>query len=338
VRLRLRWVAAGLGLAAVALLLPAGVQCCAGNPAYLQQVIDLTAIFAIATLSMTLVSGVAGQLSLGQGGFMAIGAYGTSLLATRYGWPIGAAAAAACVLCGVVGVLVGLPALRLRGAYLVMATLAFAGITYGVVLNWTGLTGGPQGIQGIPAPAPFGEPIVTETGFYYLILVGLALAIAVVAVIRRGYRGLRMRALRNDELAAMAVGIRPAYERTVAFAVSAVLAGIAGSLLSVFVGYISPDLFTIDQSVQVLTMALFGGLTSILGAVVGAAAINALNELLRDFSEYQLIAYGIAIVLVVTVLPDGLVGGARRLGAAALARRPPARPDSPVSEATEAGP
>jgi branched-chain amino acid transport system permease protein len=302
-------------LAVAALLVPAGVECCSGNPTYLQQVIDLTAIFAIATLSLTLVSGVAGQLSLGQGAFMAVGAYATSLLAVERDWPVWAAAAAACALCAVTGVLVGLPALRLRGAYLVMATLAFAGITYGVVLNWTAFTGGPQGIQGIPAPAPFGEPVVTERGFYYLILVALAVSFGVVAIVRRSYRGLRMRALRNDELAAMAVGVRPAYERTVAFALSAVLAGGAGSLLALFIGYISPDLFTIDQSVQILTMALLGGITSLLGAIVGAAGIQLLAESLRDFSEYQLIAYGIAIVIVVTVLPDGLVGGLRRLGA-----------------------
>jgi branched-chain amino acid transport system permease protein len=314
---RAGWRIGGVvALGAVALLIPAGVECCTGNPAYLQQIVDLAAIFAIATLSLTLVSGIAGQLSLGQGAFMAVGAYGTSLLAVERDWPLWAAAIAACALCAVTGVLVGLPALRLRGAYLVMATLAFAGITYGVILNWTELTGGPQGVQGIPAPAPFGEPIVSERDFYYLILVVLAASFALVAIVRRSYRGLRMRALRNDELAAMAVGVRPAYERTVAFALSGVLAGAAGSLLALFVGYISPDLFTIDQSVQILTMGLLGGMTSLLGAVVGAAAIQALAEALRDFSEYQLIAYGVAIVIVVTVLPDGIVGGVRRLGIA----------------------
>jgi branched-chain amino acid transport system permease protein len=334
----------GVATAAVvvlALLVPAIVEMSVANPAYLQQVIDLTGIFAIATLSLTLLSGVAGQLSLGQGAFMAIGAYGTSLLSVRYGWPIGYAAIAACVLCAITGVLVGVPALRLRGAYLVMATLAFAGITYGVILNWTDFTGGPQGIQGIPAPAPFGEPIITERGFYFLILAGLAFTIAVVAVTRRGYRGLRMRALRNDELAAMAVGIRPAYERTVAFAISAVLAGLAGALLSVFVGYISPDLFTIDQSVQILTMGLLGGMTSIVGGVVGAAAIQALAESLRDFSEYQLIAYGIAIVLVVTLLPDGIVGGVRRLFVLVTGPRRrgrAAKPKSPMPETAEESP
>lgn len=317
----LRSVAIAAGVV-LALMVPFIVEATASNPAYLQQVIDLIAIFAIATLSLTLLSGVAGQLSLGQGAFMAIGAYGTSLLSVRYGWPIGLAAVAACALCAVTGVLVGVPALRLRGAYLVMATLAFAGITYGVILNWTEFTRGPQGIQGIPAPAPFGEPIVTERDFYYLILCGLAFAVVVVTITRRGYRGLRMRALRNDELAAMAVGVRPAYERTVAFAISAVLAGLAGSLLSMFIGYISPDLFTIDQSVQILTMALLGGMTSVLGGVVGAAAIQTMAEALRDFSEYQLIAYGIAIVVVVTLLPDGIVGGVRRLFARLLTRGP----------------
>jgi len=308
--------ALGAAAVAVALLVPAIVEATAANPPYLQQVIDLIAIFAIATLSLTLLSGVAGQLSLGQGAFMAIGAYGTSLLAVRYHWPLGLAALAACALCAVTGVLVGVPALRLRGAYLVMATLAFAGITYGAILNWTEFTGGPQGIQGIPAPAPFGTPLITERDFYYLILAALALALAIVTVVRRGHRGLRMRALRNDELAAMAVGVRPAYERTAAFAISAALAGLAGALLSMFVGYISPDLFTIDQSVQILTMALLGGMTSVLGAIVGAAGVQTLAELLREFSEYQLIAYGAAIMIVVILVPDGIVGGLRR----ALAR------------------
>jgi branched-chain amino acid transport system permease protein len=311
-RLAIR-LGAGVAIVAILLLLPPLVEGMASNPAYLLQVIDLTAIMAIATLSLTMVSGVAGQLSLGQGAFMAIGAYGTALLSAEHGWPLSLAGLVSCLGCGVVGVLVGVPALRLRGAYLVMATLAFAGITYGVILNWLDLTGGPQGVQGIPAPTVLGTQVTTESGYFYLILCGLAFAVAVVAIVRRSYRGLRMRALRNDELAAMAVGIRPAYERTAAFALSGVLAGLAGALLSVFVGYISPDLFTIDQSVQILTMGLLGGITSVVGAIVGAAGVQVLAEALRDFSEYQLIAYGVAIVVVVTLLPDGIVGGVNAL-------------------------
>lgn len=322
---------------AVALVLPFQVRCCTTRPAYFQQIIDIGMIWALVTVSLTLLSGVAGQISLGQGGFMAVGAYTSAILAVDHGLPFWATAIAATLLSGAIGLLVGLPALRLKGPYLVMATLAFGGIVFGVVRNWQGLTRGSQGIASIPSPAPFGTELDSEFDFYFLLLVLLALAILTVVVVARSQRGLRMKAVRDDELAAESIGIRPAVEKTAAFGVSAAIAGLAGACLSAFIGYISPDFFTVDQSILALTMSLIGGIASIPGAIVGAFGLQFLTEALRDFSEYQQIAYGLAILLVVTAIPDGVVGGLGRLVAHLRARRRPAPAEAAPSEAETTG-
>jgi branched-chain amino acid transport system permease protein len=231
------------------------------------------------------------------------------------------------LLSGVVGVVVGLPALRLQGPYLVMATLAFAGIAYGVALNWIDVTRGPQGMAGIPKPSLFGTPLTTPFQFHYVLLLALALTIALVLVVKRSQRGLRMRAIRDDPLAAEALGIRSATEKTVAFGVSAAIAGFAGALLSVFVGYISPDFFTIDQSILALTMGLIGGIASIPGALIGAFGLSLTNELLRDFAQYQLIVYGVVVIVVVLIIPGGVMGAIERLLQRRRSQRSPAADD-----------
>lgn len=310
-RVRTAGLTAAVLVAAVAL--PFQIRCCTINPSFYQQIVDLTMIWSLVTISLALLAGMAGQISIGQGGFMAVGAYTSALLTTEAGWPTWSAVFAACGASAVIGVIVGLPALRLRGPYLVMATLAFAGIVYGVALNWIPVTGGPQGLRAIPPPAPLGTPLLTEFDFYFVLLVALAICIAVVLVVGRSQRGLRMKALRDDEIAAASVGVRPAYEKTAAFGLSAAIAGLAGALLSGFIGFISPDYFSIDESILALAMALVGGIHSVLGAILGALGILVLTEVLRGFSEYQLIAYGVAILLVITLVPEGITGAAARL-------------------------
>jgi branched-chain amino acid transport system permease protein len=317
------------GLVLLLLVLPQMLQCCTVRPVYNQHVLDMAMIWAVLVLSLTLLSGTCGQISLGQGGFLAVGAYGTAVLSISAGVPVELAILLATLLSGLVGVAVGLPALRLEGPYLVMATLAFAGIAYGVALNWIDVTRGPQGIAGIPKPSFFGNEISTPFQFHYLLLGSLLLTIGVVLVVKRSQRGLRMRAIRDDQLAAEALGIRSATEKTVAFGVSAAIAGFAGSLLSVFVGYISPDFFTIDQSILALTMGLIGGIASVPGALLGAFGLSLTNELLRDFAQYQLIVYGLIVIIVVLIIPGGVMGAVERL----LQRRSSRR--SPVNDGEE---
>jgi branched-chain amino acid transport system permease protein len=286
---------------AAAIGLPFFVRDATIRPIYYQQIIDIAMIWALVTVSLTLLSGVAGQISLGQGGFMAVGAYASALLGVNEGWPFWITALIATLLAGVTGVLIGLPALRLKGPYLVMATLAFSGIVHGVVRNWQSVTRGVQGVPGVPGPELFGATFDTEFAFYFLLLGLLVVAIAIVRVLSR-----------DDELAAESVGIRPAVEKTAAFGVSAAIAGLAGACLSAFIGFISPDFFKVEQSLLALTMSLIGGIASIPGAIVGAFGLQFLTESLRDFSQYQQIAYGVAILLVVTLIPDGIVGGLGR--------------------------
>lgn len=316
--MRSLWLRPKLGIAAAAGAaaiwgLPWVVVCCTGSPAYFQQVIDLILIWSLVALSLTFLAGSAGQVSLGQGGFVAVGAYANALVTLKLGWPTWSGYLLACALASLTGVLIGLPALRLRGPYLVMATLAFAAIVHGVATNWISVTEGPSGISGIPSPEPFGKPIFTEFEFYPLLVSAVVVAMALVELLTRSQRGIRIRAVRDDELAAAAIGIRPAYEKTVSFAISAAIAGLAGALLSSFVGYISPDFFTIDQSILALTMAIMGGVFSVWGGLVGASVLLVVAEYMRGFAQYQLITYGIAIILVVTIIPTGILGGIERL-------------------------
>lgn len=278
------------------------------RPSYLFQITSLAAIFIIAALSETVIAGFGGQVSVGQGGFMALGAYTSGLLATNYHWSWWAALVAGVVLSTVVAIILGFPTLRLRGPYFVMASLAFGGIVYTVAVNWIDFTGGPSGVRSVPG-FTLGSFDLSRNipQFYFLWLVCLGV-IALVAWFRETWLGRSLLAIREDELAAGAVGINTALIKALGFAFSGALAGLAGGLLAHFIGYVSPDSFAINASLLVLTQVLIGGIDRISGAIVGTVLLLAITELLRDFSQYQLLMYGVVMLLVILFLPKGLVG------------------------------
>jgi branched-chain amino acid transport system permease protein len=237
----------------------------------------------------------AGQLSLGQGGFMAIGAYVASWLTAALGWPWPLAFAAAAAAAGSVGALVGLPALRVRGIYLVLMTMAFGEIVRVFFLNFTP-TGAAQGFRGMPFVTSL--PLVG----------GLAVAVAVLAARTAGSRmGRAFAAINRDELAAEVIGIDVVRAKLVSFTVGAVVAGLAGALWAHYVQFVEPEEFGFARSVMPFTFVVVGGIETFWGAVIGAGILTLLPEWLRFLKEWRLAFFGLAMLAVMIVRPQGLI-------------------------------
>jgi len=288
------------GLAAlIPLLFPNG---------YLLQVLTNGWIIALFAVSLTLVAGTTGILSLGHAGLMALGAYTSGLLTLRLGWPFELSFLAAGVVAAVLGTLLVSPALRLKGHYLSIATLALGEIVNQTILLAEPLTGGPLGLPGIPVPVVFGKAIATTADYYYLTLAVLAVGVSVVALVLRSYLGRTLRALREDEVAATSLGVRPGLYKAVAFAVAGGLAGWAGALSAHLYSYISHETFNVTLSILGLTMVIAGGLGNLGGAVLGAVTLSALPEILRPVAEFRPLVYGLLLLVALRWRPQGALG------------------------------
>lgn len=306
-------------------------------------------LYALAALGLNLITGYAGQLSLGQAAFYGIGAYTAALLALRAHWPAFAAIPLAVLAAACWGVALGFPTLRLRGPYLVIATLAFGEITRLTFLNWTALTGGPNGLSGIPTLFPGGLLPGDASGkalAYYAVwaLVGLIAYFNRQLIHSRSGRALL--ALREDPLAAQAVGIDVAAYRILAFTLGAALGGLAGALYVYYIGFVSPESFTIAESIYILVLVVVGGRGTIAGPIVGAVGVTYLLENLRGLAAWRLTIYGALLFACVTLAPEGLVGLYGRLtsrwyepksqrAAAAVAERAALHHSAPVSPLAE---
>ena len=268
---------------------------------YLEDVLIQLGINLILALSLYFPLS-AGQLSLGQGGFMAIGAYVASWLTAAQGWPWPVAFALAALAAGLVGALVGLPALRVRGIYLVLLTMAFGEIVRVFFLNFAP-TGAAQGFRGMPFVTSL--PLVA----------GLALVVAVLAARTAGSRmGRAFAAINRDELAAEVIGVDVVRAKLASFTVGAVVAGLAGALWAHYVQFIEPEEFGFARSVMPFTFVVVGGIETFWGAIAGAAVLTLLPEWLRFLKEWRLALYGLAMLAVMIVRPQGLIDH-RLLGA-----------------------
>ncbi len=275
---------------------------------YQVQVAGLVAIYALLALGLTLLAGTAGQVSLGQAGFFAIGAYASALLTTDRGWNFWPAFAVAGLVAAVAGAVVVAPAVRLSGHYVAIATLGIGAMVVAVILNWEGLTHGPLGIFGIPAPTLFGREIVTPRDYYVLSGAVLLACGALVGRLQGSHLGWAWRGIREDEVAARGVGVDPAAHKALAFALGALVSGLAGSLLAHQFTFISPDVFGFQVSLLALTIVVLGGMSNILGGVLAAAVLVGLPELFRPLQEVRILAYGLALLFLVRFRPQGLLG------------------------------
>ncbi len=306
-------VAYGLGIA-LALALPH-----LGLKAYYMHMAIIILVYVLLGSSLNLITGYAGQLSLAHAAFFGIGAYTSALLPLRVGWSAWAAMPVAGLLAGIAGVFLGIPTLRLKGPYLVIATLSFGEIVRQTEVNWISLTRGPMGLTGIPGLDPIRVPGVgmlafsDKASYYYLLLVVVTGLCYLMRNLAQSRTGRAWMAIREDQVAAEVGGINLAFYKVLAFALGATVAGIAGSLYVHYVGFVSPDSFTISESIHILTMVAVGGMGTVAGPVVGAAVITYLLESLRALSEYRLILYGILLFLVSVAFPGGIVGEVARL-------------------------
>jgi branched-chain amino acid transport system permease protein len=296
-----RWL---IGIGVVAMLAPLAL-----DEPYLYRLFTVALIFAILALSLTLVAGHAGQVSLGQAAFFGIGAYTTAILTTKAGLSPWIGLPVAAIVAGLIGTVIMYPALRVRGHYVAIATLGTGQIVAFTLLNWDSLTRGPLGISNIPPISLFGFEIVRPAEFYWLALAFAVLVALLVWQFTRSHLGRSWRAIREDETAALTSAIRSDQYKTLAFGLSAAIAGLGGALIAHLYGYVSYDSFLATQSILALTMVVLGGMSSIPGAFVGALLLIGVPELFRPLADYRYILYGILLLLVIRFRPRGLIGG-----------------------------
>lgn len=274
---------------------------------YFVHVATLALIYCVFALGLQLLTGYAGQLSLGQAAFFGVGAYASALLTVDLRLPFWVTAPAGMAIATLLGACLA-PLTRLRGHYLAVATLGFGEIVYLVLVNWADVTRGPFGLLNIPPPAVGGLVLATAHRYYYLALVVAAAAYLLVARLSSdGCRfGRGLRAIRQNDLAAVAVGVSPPRYKVQAFVVSAALAGLAGSLFAHFEGYLNPNEFRLDTSILVLLMIVVGGLGRTSGAVLGAILLVFASEYLRFLKEYRMLVYGLGLIACMLFLPGGI--------------------------------
>jgi branched-chain amino acid transport system permease protein len=298
-----------LALLAFALLFPALVR-----DYYYQHIMNVSFLMAVSAYALNIITGFTGQLNIAHAGFVGIGAYISAILSTEYSLSFWAAMPLAGLVTALCGFLVGYPALRVRGVYFALTTLAFGELLYIVFDNWIPVTRGPMGITGISAPSPIPLPgnlaltFESKVGFYYLRFSFVLLAIYVNRELLRSRLGRSMMAVRENEELTQSVGISVARTKVLAFVLSTALCGISGSLFAHYFRFISPVSFTLGEMFRVLTMLVVGGMGTLLGPLVGSLLFTALPEFLRAVEQYQWIAYGIILMLFVAFMPEGIVG------------------------------
>jgi branched-chain amino acid transport system permease protein len=279
-------------------------------PTYYVRVADMVLIYMLLGMGLNMVVGYAGLLDLGFVAFYAIGAYSYAILASGQfdiHLPFGVVLLIGGALAGLAGVLLGIPVLRLRGDYLAIVTLGFGEIIRLFLNNLDRLTNGPQGISRIDQPHIFAFALKTPQDFFWLLLPLVIVAFTLAWRLENSILGLGWAAIREDQDAARGIGIDTTVAKLLAFGLSAVLGGFAGVIFAGFQRFVDPVSFTFWESLTVVLIVVIGGLGNLIGVLVGAAALIILPELLRDYSEYRMLLYGLALVIVILLRPRGLI-------------------------------
>ncbi len=304
------WLACGV----VAMVLPFVV-----TNSYLFHLLIIAVIWSILATSLNLVLGYTGLLSLAHGAFFGLGAYCSALLVTKLEWNFWATILPAMALAALFGALLGLLTLRLSGHYFAISTLSFGIVVSLVLEKWDDLTEGPRGISSIPAPTPinlFGWREVdfeSNTAKYYLAVAALALCLAFVWRLVLSPVGRALEAIRQNELLASCLGVNVVFYKLLAFSLSAAMAGLAGVLYSVYITYINPIDAGLWNGFYAVMYIVIGGMGTFAGPVVGTVFLVTLPELLRMFQDYRLLLLGALLIITITFLPQGIVGGLTKL-------------------------
>jgi len=315
-------------VAVMALLVVVNVAASRFLSPYLLQIVVLCGINVILAVSLNLINGFTGQFSIGHAGFMALGAYGSAMFSLGVGrnWvsaleaagaPASLAAAPALLmalllgglLAALAGYLVGLPSLRLRGDYLAIVTLGFGEIIRVLILN-VDVVGGARGLPGIPAWANV-----------FWVGLGVAAVLVLARHLANSTHGRALFAIRDDEVAAEALGVDTTSYKVLAFVLGAFFAGVAGGLFAHFLSYLNPNSFTFIKSIEVIAMVVLGGMGSISGSVLAAIILTLLPEVLRPVKQYRMVIYSLMLIVLMITRPQGLLG-TRELRLPAWLRRP----------------
>lgn len=296
-----------LGLAVLVVLLPLVMP---SN--FYFRIATLTFIFALAVLGLNLVMGYAGQVSLGHGGFFGIGAYAVAVGPTHFGIPVWAALPLGALLAGLLAFLIGRPILKLKGHYLAVATLGMGILIAMVFTNEAQFTGGPDGMS-VPRLVIFGWSARGPVTWYWISGVSLVVAAWLAMNLIDSPTGRAFRAIHDSEPASGVLGVNVARYKLIAFVLSAVFAAVAGAYLALYDGGVTPRTAEFLRSIEFVTMAVLGGLGSVIGSVVGAAFLTILPQVLTVFHDYEHVVLGLLIILFMMFLRDGIVPTLARL-------------------------
>jgi branched-chain amino acid transport system permease protein len=289
---------------------------------YVLGMLIFVALNALAALGLSLVMGFAGQVSLGQAAFFAVGAYVSGVLTATYGWNGWLAMAAAVLAGALLAVAIGLPIFRLSGLLLAMATLGFGIIVYYVLVNWSAVTGGPSGLTGIPPLAVGRFRFDTDRRMLWLTWGALLVVLGLAGNLVDSRIGRALRAIHGSEAAAQAAGVDTARLKLGVFALAGAITALAGSLYAHYLAFINPSPFGFAYSVELVVMVVLGGVASLWGAVLGAAAVVLLVEALRaalpllalshGAAEYEIVVFGLLLMVFMIFVPAGLTGLRKR--------------------------
>lgn len=288
------------------------------DSSYLIGTLIFIGIYSIVTISLCLLIGYAGQISLGHAAFFGLGAYGSGILTAKFQWEPWLAMLAAAAITAVIALIIGIPTLKLKEHYLALATLGFGIIVYIVFKQETALTGGPSGLTGIPY-LKLGDFIFnSDLRYYYLVWFMVLLTVFLAHNVVHSRIGRALKAIHGSEVAAESMGIDTSSLKLQIFILSAVFASIAGSLYAHYITFINPSPFGFKMSVEFVLMAVVGGLTSIWGPMFGVIIVTLLSEFLRDFipkivpgagGEVEIVAFGVVLAVIMIFMPEGLFRG-----------------------------
>lgn len=273
-----------------------------GQSGYFMTLFVMIIVYSITAMALNLLTGYGGQISIGHAGFLAIGSYSVAILASKYGLPFFVTLPLSGVITGLVGFIIAVPAVRLSGHFLAVATLGFGLAIPQIALNWDSLTGGYSGIS-LARPAG----LATDLSFFYVVLAVMIFLTWLLNNILKSRMGRAFIAIRESEVAAEATGINLSFYKAIMFTISAFFAGLAGGLYAYWIGFVSPNDFTVVTSFLLLGMIVVGGLASIPGSIIGAILFSVLPELTSSFIGLTNIIIGVAIVLIILFRPAGFV-------------------------------
>ncbi|MBO9352664.1 branched-chain amino acid ABC transporter permease [Bordetella petrii] len=287
---------------------------------YIVSLLLLMLVYVILTTGLNLVTGFCGQFSFAQGAFFGIGAYTAGIMSRDLHTGFWVHLPAGMIITGLCGLLLGIPALRLKGHFLAIVTIAFQTIVYLGLVQWTSFTGGQNGLPVEPVGdvSLFGAHLFTIDGLranYWLILTATVVLVVIAERLVKSRLGREWVAVRDDEVLASAIGLNATRAKLTAFVASAAFAGAAGVLMAHYMGNIAPDDYTIWISCTIVAMMIIGGKGSFYGPILGVALLTLLPEMLGDWARYRMLFFGVLLVLAIALMPEGIAGRVRKLRA-----------------------